>query len=136
MLAILLASCRGIVEYSYSTAYTYINQSSYDITIEVRDEFDESHTDMIAKGQSLTLSCYYIGVYPDVPFIFSSPRIFFVTISNGEVQIHNSYSGGNGPVGLFDNSLYKYIRTDDKKHTRYYEYTFTDDFFKGAYPTE
>lgn len=62
--------------------------------------------------------------------------MFFVTISNGEVEIHNSYDGENGPVGLSGNSLYKYIRTDDKKHTRYYEYTSTDDFFKDAYPPE
>lgn len=89
----------------------------------MKNELDESQTDKIIKGQSLTLYSRSIGDYTDVPFIlwYGSPSVFFVAIFNGEVQIHNSYNGEKGTVRLFDNSVYKYIHTDKKKHTRYYE---------------
>lgn len=139
LIAVLFSACEtAIIEYAYSTAYTFHNQSSYQITIKVENEIEESQTDTITKGQSLTLYSQSIGDYPNVPFIlwYGSPSMFFVTISNGEVEIYNSYDGEKSPVGLFDNSLYKYIRTENDKHHRYYEYTFTDDFFKNAYPEE
>lgn len=56
-----LASSCGTKEAAYLTAYTFHNGSSYDITMEVRNEFIESRTDVIAKGQSLTMYSQHMG---------------------------------------------------------------------------
>lgn len=132
-IALLLCSCVE-KEPVFLTAYTFHNQSPYNIAILIDCKVGDSQTSMIPKGESATIFSRAIGDYINVPFCpwYVNPLSYSVTISNGKVEIHNSYSGENGPVGLFDNSLYTYMGTDKKKHTKYYEYTFTDDFFKEA----
>lgn len=140
VIAVLLSACdTAIREPAYASLYTYHNQSSYDITIHIDcPVLEESETYEIPQSKSQLIYSRSIGDYPREPFnlYMVSPSAYIVTISNGEVEIYNSYSGEKGLMGLFDNSLYKYIRTENDKHHRYYEYTFTDDFFKNAYPEE
>lgn len=129
-------SCGVDVDKGYGTYYTYINHTASTITIECYygdAPFDEIvnpddlyKTLIILPGEENTLRLYGMG-----GFLPLEQGIDYLQVTNEKVKIFDD--GGT------DNSLLKeetYILSSESEYRRYYEYSFTDDYFKDGKPME
>lgn len=139
------AGCETNDDRYYFSYYTYKNESSSDITIEIAarsvtaDDFNEynyayeNHT--ISQGDELTLFYEGSSDYSEFPlYIFEKPGRRFnvtLTVANGNKKVIE-YSKER--TGLYDNKNYKLLSTNKRSKIKYYEYTFTDAFFENGTP--
>lgn len=129
----------------FITYYTYINKSSWDISIEAVS-LDVNTNETTAKEFTIPkYKSYELEFYnePDYPYPFKLDELGFtidrLKASNGNVVVIQRKQPG---IGALD-ELYRienYIRTEERPH-KYkkivrYTYTFTDDFFKDGEPIE
>lgn len=132
---LLLISCAN-VEYMNTSYYTFINNSSWDIELQfdalkVSNEYPESASYTIHKGECLSFTYWTEGGFPHQP-LFLTNGFYIPTrarISNGNTEIMQ-YSEDN--KGLYDNGNYTIVKQslNKKSSSIWYEYEFTDAFFE------
>lgn len=125
----------------YETHYTYVNNSSDIIAINVVSILNTGETkqEKLKVYWTKPLDIEYENL-PD----FERPFTLFpyddyatdrIEVSNGKVVVKQQHRNfWDTPNGLFD--LSKYEKTQEYHYLTRYTYTFTDDFFKDGEPIE
>lgn len=126
------SSCN--VDKAHSTYYTYINNTASTITIEcyyggISDDEVVDPNDLYKTHTILPRERYTIAFYEDV-FCWPLDRCDYLLVKNEKVKVYDA--GGN------DSLLYMetYTLTSASDTERYYEYIFTNDYFKNGKPIE
>lgn len=116
---IYLTGCIHEIEYVYTSAYTYVNQTSWPITIEGIDSSGEVAFDIIViqPTEEYTMKLNNDTFLPP----FFSAEIVKIESNGNSIEYRS-------PDGIFDEKEYEFLSEEGR--TRTYRFIFAPDFFK------